>query len=112
MRLHAAAIKSLIDWPLLSAIGISLVAAALRIPPLGESLWLDELHTAWCAVGPLDEVVRRAAIGNQGPLFFWLEWLALGILGPSELSLRLTSLVRGSLLALAVFLLARRWQFE
>jgi hypothetical protein len=112
MPLRAAFWKQLTDWPFLAAVGISLFAAALRIHPLGESLWLDELHTAWCAVGPLDEVARRAAMGNQGPLFFWLEWLALGILGPSELSLRLVSLVSGSLLPLAIFLFARRWKLE
>src|SRR5206468_6541242 len=112
MSWRAGFSKRLSDWALWAAISISLVAAALRIPPLRESLWLDELHTAWCAVGPLDEVARRAAIGNQGPLFFWLEWLFLGILGPSELSLRLMSFVSGSLLPLAIFLLARRWKLE
>jgi len=96
----------------LAAVGISLVGAALRIQPLGESLWLDELHTAWCAVGPLDEVAQRAAMGNQGPLFYWLEWLTLRLLGPNELSLRLISLLSASLLPLAVFLLARRWRAE
>ncbi|MBW8885306.1 MAG: hypothetical protein JF612_11170, partial [Planctomycetia bacterium] len=90
------------DWPFLAAVGISLVGAALRIQPLGESLWLDELHTAWCAVGPLDEVAQRAAMGNQGPLFYWLEWLTLRLLGPNELSLRLISLLSASLLPLAV----------
>ncbi len=112
MSWRAALSKRLTDWPFLAAVGISLVGAALRIQPLGESLWLDELHTAWCAVGPLDEVSQRAAMGNQAPLFFWLEWLALGLLGPSELSLRLISLVCGSLLPLAVFLFARRWKPE
>src|SRR3954464_10090950 len=97
------------DWPFLAAVGISLVGAALRIQPLSESLWLDELHTAWCAVGPLDDVARRAAIGNQSPLYFWLEWFLVGILGPSEFSLRLLSIAAGSLLPIATFLLARRW---
>lgn len=108
MASRAAVSKLLTDWSLLGAIGICLVAVVLRVSPLGESLWLDELHTAWCAVGPLDEVARRAAIGNQGPLFFWLEWLLFGMLGPNELSLRFLSVVGGSLLPLAVFLLARR----
>jgi hypothetical protein len=111
MTLRATAAKIFRDWPLLAALGICLVATALRIPPLRESLWLDELHTAWCALGPLDEVARRAAIGNQGPLFYWLEWLLANALGPSELSFRLISLISGSLLPLALFLFARRWSF-
>src|SRR5437763_344046 len=109
MSFRAALTKSLSDWPLLATLGISLVAAALRIQPLSESLWLDELHTAWCAVGPLDEVARRAAIGNQSPLYFWLEWFIVGILGPTELSLRLLSIAAGSVLPIATFWMARRW---
>src|SRR4029078_9783321 len=95
MSWHAAFSKGLPNCPLIAAIAISLVAAALRIQPLGESLWLDELHTAWCAVGPLDEVAQRAASGNQAPLFFWLEWFLFGVLGPAEISLRLMSLLSG-----------------
>jgi mannosyltransferase len=92
-----------------AAIVSVIVAALLRWPPIHESLWIDELHTAWCAVGSLDEVAPRAAIGNQSPLFFWLEWLLVRALGPSELSLRLPSLVAGTLLPLVVYLLAARW---
>src|SRR3954447_6651418 len=103
MSWRAAFWKLRNDWRLLIAIGVSLVAAALRALPLGESLWLDELHTAWCAVGPLDEVARRAAIGNQGPPFFWLEWLSVHLLGPSEFSLRWMCWLVGSILPLALF---------
>jgi mannosyltransferase len=112
MSLRAAVTKSLTDWPLLTVIGISLVSFALRIAPLGESLWLDELHTAWCAIAPLDEVAPRAALGNQSPIFFWLEWLLIGLLGENEFALRLPSLIAGSLLPLALFLLARRWKAD
>ena len=110
MSLRVAVMKTLADWPLVVAVGICVLGAALRIAPLGESLWLDELHTAWCAVGPLDEVASRAALGNQSPVFFSLEWLLLRVLGDSEFALRLPSLIAGSLLPLAVFLLARRWK--
>jgi len=108
MTFRAAAAKTLRDRPLLAAFGICLVAAALRIPPLRDSLWLDELHTAWSALGPLNEVARRAAIGNQGPLFYWLEWLQTVIFGESELALRLPSLIAGTFLPLLLFLLARQ----
>src|SRR5262245_33493597 len=108
MSWRAAFFRSLTDWPFWAAVGISLAAAALRIAPLREGLWLDELHTAWCAVGSLKEVAERAAIGNQGPLFFWLEWLLIGLFGPSELALRLPSFLAGSMLPMAVYFFARR----
>src|SRR6478752_5310680 len=96
-------------WPLLAAFVLTLAAAALRLWQARESLWLDELHTAWCAEGALGEVTSRAAIGNQSPFFFWLEWLLIWVMGPSELSLRLPSILAGSLLPVAVFWLAARW---
>jgi mannosyltransferase len=112
MSLPAAADRFSPRWHLAAAIGISLLAAGLRLCHVRESLWLDELHTAWCAVGPLAEVAQRGAIGNQGPLFFWLEWLMLRLFGPSELALRLLSIASGSLVPLAVFLFARRWKLD
>ena len=64
--------------------------------------------------GPLDEVARRAAAGNQSPVFFGLEWLLLGVLGEGEIALRLPSLMAGSLPPLAVFIAQgggkRKWQ--
>ena len=46
MSLPAAPRKIWVDWSLLAALGSCVVATVLRIMPLGESLWLDELHTA------------------------------------------------------------------
>ncbi len=85
------------------------VGAALRIWQARESLWLDELHTAWCALGSLAEVAPRATIGNQSPLFFWLVWLLVQVFGPSELTVRLPSLVAGSFLPAALWWLTVRW---
>ena len=94
----------------LAAVGfVTVLAGAMQVWQARESLWLDELHTAWCAVGPLAEVAPRAAIGNQSPLFFWLEWLLVQGLGPSELALRLPSIAAGTLLPGALYVLARRW---
>jgi hypothetical protein len=39
-------------------------------PSLGQSLWVDELHSAWVADGSWTELPRRAADGNQPPLWF------------------------------------------
>ena len=79
----------------IAGIAIAVVALALRFPQITESLWLDELHTAWCVSGNWGDVAPRAAIGNQSPLYFWFLRLVTGLLGPSELSLRLPSLVAG-----------------
>jgi len=62
----------------------------------GDSLWLDELHTAWAVNDGLSEVGGRAADGNQNPLFFWLTWACVQVLGPSEFSLRLISVLSGT----------------
>jgi len=105
----AASRNSISRWPLFAALALTLAAAGLRVWHARESLWLDELHTAWCAAGTLSEVAARAAIGNQSPLFFWLQWLVIGVTGPAELALRLPSLVAGSLLPLSIFLAGRRW---
>ncbi|MCI0357237.1 MAG: glycosyltransferase family 39 protein [Planctomycetaceae bacterium] len=95
--------------PLVVLAVLVLLGAAMRVWQARESLWLDELHTAWCAMRPLPEVVPRATIGNQSPLFFWLEWLLVQVLGASELALRLPSLVAGSLLPAALYWLTGRW---
>jgi mannosyltransferase len=94
---------------LVAAICISLVALLLRLWQARESLWLDELHTAWCATGDLHEVASRAMMGNQSPLFFWLEWMLGRALGPSELALRLPSILAGALLPLVLYCLASRF---
>lgn len=84
---------------------IALVGAGLRLGQSSESLWLDELHTAWCAQAPWDEVATRAAEGNQGPLFFWLEWGLVRLLGASEFSLRIASVIAST----GVLLLVGTW---
>jgi uncharacterized membrane protein len=95
--------------PLAVLFVLVLLGAALRVWRARESLWLDELHTAWCALGPLPDVVQRATIGNQSPLFFWLEWLLVQILGAGEPAVRLPSLVAGSILPVALYWLTDRW---
>ena len=96
-------------WSLALVAILATLGLGLRVWQARESLWLDELHTAWCAGGTLAEVLPRAAIGNQSPLFFWLEWLLVQVFGPGELTLRLPSLVAGSLLPAALYGLAWRW---
>ncbi|MBM3998468.1 MAG: hypothetical protein FJ297_02815 [Planctomycetes bacterium] len=81
------------------------LALSLRVPHLSESLWLDELHTAWVATGPFDQIARRAALGNQAPVYFVAEWLIARAATPSETTLRIASLVLGvALIAVTGFL--------
>src|SRR5438552_16858982 len=94
------------SWLILSV--LTLLAAFLRLWHIQESLWVDELHTSWCLQGGLDEVAERATIGNQSPLYFYLMWAITSLLGESELTLRLPSLVAGIALPGAAYLLARR----
>jgi mannosyltransferase len=95
--------RSRLSWPLVLLAVLSILGAVLRLWQARESLWVDELHTAWCALGDWSQVAPRARIGNQSPLFFWLQWLLVRGLGASEITMRLPSLVAGSLLPAAVF---------
>lgn len=72
-------------------------------------LWLDELHTAWVTGGSFAEVSPRAEQGNQPPLFFWLAWSVIQLLGQHELSVRLFPLVFGVAVILIASLLAWKW---
>jgi mannosyltransferase len=75
------------------------VAAIARLPSCTESLWLDELHSAWSVWGDLGEVTPRATAGNQTPLYFWGLWVWKQCAGESELMLRLPSVLASSIAA-------------
>lgn len=73
-----------------------------------ESLWLDELHSAWSASGPLDEVSTRASLGNQLSPYFWLLWANGQAFGHAEVVWRAPSLCAWlATMALAAWVLAR-----
>jgi hypothetical protein len=84
------------------------VSLAMRLLAARESLWVDELHTAWVVSGRLSEIPQRAQAGNQSPLYFYLAAAATGALGMSELALRVISILAGVALAPVSFLLVRR----
>ncbi len=81
----------------------------LRIVQVGESLWLDELHTAWVVADGAGQLAPRAAIGNQSPAYFALVWSVTKFVGASEWSLRLPSILAGVALAVGVHLAVVRW---
>jgi mannosyltransferase len=72
------------------------VAVAARLPFCGESLWVDELHSAWTVWDSIGEVAPRAALGNQTPLYYWGLWFWRQIVGDSEVGLRLSGVVLSS----------------
>jgi hypothetical protein len=92
-------------WAVLCLSLILALAAFLRLWQAGESLWLDELHTSWVVSGKLSDVLPRAALGNQSPLYFWGVWLLVQVTGQSEWTLRLPSLLAGIVLPAAVYFL-------
>jgi mannosyltransferase len=90
-------------------VGILVLAAWLRLVQLHESLWLDELHTAWTVADGWREIAWRAEYGNQSPLYFYLVALATGIGGLDEWVLRLPSAVAGVALVGLAGWLAASW---
>ncbi|MCE9526665.1 MAG: glycosyltransferase family 39 protein [Planctomycetales bacterium] len=96
------------SWNWMVLAGITALAAVLRLWQINESLWIDELHTSWCVQGSIFDVAPRAADGNQSPLYFWLVWGVTRLLGESEFTLRLPSLLAGIALPAMVWLLVRR----
>lgn len=105
------------DWPprfsarfqIALLVAIVALGAWLRWRSTADSLWLDELHTAWVAqAADWASLQQRAAMGNQSPLYYCGVAAIVRVLGPSELAMRLLSLVAGTLLPVACWGLARR----
>lgn len=88
---------------------LTIAAAGMRLYRADESLWVDELHTAWTVSAAAENVAPRAAIGNQTPVYFYGVWAVTRIGGLHEWTLRLPSLVAGVALVPLVFLVLLRW---
>ncbi len=79
------------DRSWLKILGLTLLAAALRLFKLGQwSLWIDEGNTLW-----LTEHLSGKIPTDAYPLFFWLERLMVEITGTSEFALRLMPALLG-----------------
>jgi len=81
----------------------------LRAVQSSESLWLDELHTAWVVADGVQPLVPRAALGNHSPAYFGIVWAVIQGAGLNELGLRLPSILAGTILAAGVCLVVVRW---
>ena len=76
---------------------VAMIALSIRYTiATGDSLWLDELHTAWTVNDGFAQVATRATDGNQNPFFFWLTWICSQVLESNQLALRLVSIVAGT----------------
>jgi hypothetical protein len=81
----------------------------LRAGLWDEPLWVDELHTSWCAVGEWSQLCDRAASGNQSPLYFAGQKILGTMLGDWGQGLRWPSLCASGALLAMVILLSERW---
>ncbi len=90
-------------------LGTFLLAIFYRLPTISESLWIDELHTAWTVAGPFSDIPSRAAAGNNGSLYFYAVYFVQCLFGPSEFSLRALSLVAGLMLIVGLYFVTWRW---
>ena len=88
---------------------VGLVIAALWITPMFSSLWNDELGTWWVINGSVHDAVARAEdVQGQSPLYYLITWAVRHVTGPSEVGLRLPSLVFLLVAAFVVYRIAKR----
>lgn len=95
---------------LLLLLATTAIGVFLRVRVCGESLWLDELHTAWAAMVGDAELADRARLGNNGSLYFYCVRVVTQIFGEHEWSLRLPSVIAGGLLIPGTFFVCRFWR--
>jgi hypothetical protein len=86
-----------------------LVGLFFRVRPIHESLWVDELHTAWTVSEHFSDVAHRSHMGNQSPLYPWMMWVTTRTLGQSEPAFRLPSLLAGMSLIVAGGCVVMKW---
>jgi Dolichyl-phosphate-mannose-protein mannosyltransferase len=78
------------------AVVVSIVGLAFRLYGFNRSLWLDEFGTLWVIEGSFSQLMERVnAFQGQSPLYYLLAWLFVHLIGESEFTLRLLSLLLG-----------------
>src|SRR5579863_6894943 len=77
------------------AMGVLGIIAVVRlwVLPLHNSFWLDESLIAWIVRNGFAQITPAASADLQSIGFCWLEWAFSGLFGPSEIALRLPSLL-------------------
>ena len=80
-------------FTLLISLCVFTIAVFLRLPSCYESLWLDELHSAWIVADGVGSVYQRSVLGHQSPCYYLQLWAWKQVVGDSELMLRLNSVL-------------------
>ncbi|MCH1438018.1 MAG: hypothetical protein L7W43_00070 [Rubripirellula sp.] len=80
-------------FTLLISVSVFTIAVLLRLPSCYESLWLDELHSAWIVADGVGSIYQRSVLGHQSPCYYLQLWVWKQIFGDSELMLRLNSVL-------------------
>lgn len=106
--MNAEQAREPLPWKLLLA--LTLAAAILRAIGLNSGLWYDEIRTLLDSVhAPLMRIVTVFPGDNQHSLFSVLGRLSISAFGDHPWSLRLPSMVLGTLTVPALYLLAREF---
>ncbi|TBR21007.1 hypothetical protein EPO15_11415 [bacterium] len=84
-------------------------AAALWLPPLTSCLWRDETYTWWVVKDGLPLALERSVrFQPWSPLYLFVEWAVVAVLGGGEAALRLPSLAAMAGAAAMLFATAKR----
>jgi uncharacterized membrane protein len=103
-RINQTKVSSLLLAFLLLIIALG---AALRVYKLGsESIWLDEAFTIQIAHGSLPSIIEETSKDVHPPLYYFALHYWMQLLGDSEFSTRLLSVIFGVLAILAIYKLA------
>lgn len=94
---------------LVAALIVFIVAVSARLSSCYESLWVDELHSAWCVWDSLGDVAPRASIGHQSPFYFYGLWFWRCLVGDGELALRMSSVLAVAAAASVTTFSVSRW---
>lgn len=110
IREHAEVSRDARAWRIATWVAMALFAV-FRLPELTRySLWYDELFSLTLAQQDWSELFRRAALDRTNPpLFYALLKLWIGIGGESVAWMRLLPCLAGTLVAVPLVALARRW---
>jgi hypothetical protein len=87
--------------------GLLVVAAALRLPGLDESLWFDELYATHVRLGSLWSLAETTATDFHPPLYRLLMFGWIRVFGDGEISVRLIPLAAGLFSICVVYALGR-----
>ncbi len=96
-------------WPALVAAFTAVAAAFHLLAQSRRPLWLDEACTYWTIHANAFDLLRGTRTDGTPPLYFLLVSAITHLFGSSELALRLTSIIAGTALVPAIYVVSRRF---